>query len=46
MWADNETDEDLLGFSIHADLLRSIITNPDMLPVTVGLFGDWGKCTN
>ncbi len=42
MWADNETDQDLLGFSIHADLLRSIITNPDMLPVTVGLFGDWG----
>lgn len=42
MWSDNETDQDLLGFSIHADLLRSIITKPDMLPVTVGLFGDWG----
>lgn len=42
MWADNETDQDLLGFSIHANLLASIITNPDMLPVTVGLFGDWG----
>lgn len=42
MWSDNETDQDLLGFSIHADLLRSIVTNPDMLPVTVGLFGDWG----
>lgn len=42
MWADNETDQDLLGFSIHAKLLGSIITNPEMLPVTVGLFGDWG----
>jgi len=42
MWSDNETDKDLLGFSIHASLLRSIITNPEMLPVTVGLFGDWG----
>jgi hypothetical protein len=42
MWADNETDQDLLGFSIHAALLRSIITDPKMLPVTVGLFGDWG----
>ena len=42
MWSDNETDQDLLGFSIHANLLRSIITNPEMLPVTVGLFGDWG----
>ncbi len=42
MWADNETDQDLLGFSIHANLLGSIIKNPEMLPVTVGLFGDWG----
>jgi len=42
MWVDNETDKDLLGFTIHSDLLRSIVTNQDMLPVTVGLFGDWG----
>lgn len=42
MWTDNETDQDLLGFSIHAELLRSIITDSKMLPVTVGLFGDWG----
>lgn len=42
MWTDNETDQDLLGFSIHASLLRSIVTDPEMLPVTVGLFGDWG----
>src|SRR5688572_26004775 len=42
MWPDNETDEDLLGFEIHADLVRSIVTDPAMLPVTVGLFGDWG----
>lgn len=42
MWTDNETDQDLLGFTVHAELLRSIITDPKMLPVTVGLFGDWG----
>ena len=42
MWSDNETDQDLLGFAIHANLLRSIITNPEMLLVTVGLFGDLG----
>lgn len=42
MWPDNETTEDLLGFKVHADLLRSIVTNPDMLPITVGVFGDWG----
>lgn len=42
MWSDNETDQDLLGFTIHAKLLSSIITDSNMLPVTVGLFGDWG----
>lgn len=42
MWADNETDEDLLGFAIHANLLKSIATDPTLLPVTIGLFGDWG----
>ena len=42
MWADNETDEDLLGFSLHAELIGEIVTDPEMLPVTIGLFGDWG----
>lgn len=42
MWADNETDEDMLGFEIHANLIKSIVTDPALLPVTVGLFGDWG----
>lgn len=43
MWADNETDEDLLGFSLHADLVGGIVTDSEMLPVTIGLFGDWGS---
>ena len=42
MWTDNETDEDLLGFSLHANLIGEIVTDPEMLPVTIGLFGDWG----
>ncbi len=33
---------DLLGFDVHADLIRSVITDPCVLPVTVGVFGDWG----
>ncbi|WAH37046.1 KAP family P-loop NTPase fold protein [Alicyclobacillus dauci] len=43
MWADNETSQDLLGFRVHADLIRSVITNPNLLPVTLGIFGDWGS---
>lgn len=42
MWSDNETTLDLLGFRVHADLIRSVVTNPDLLPITIGVFGDWG----
>src|ERR1035438_9067124 len=42
IWQDNETEIDLLGFDVHADLIRSVITDPSVLPVTVGVFGDWG----
>ena len=43
MWSDNETTEDLLGFQVHADLIHSIVTDPEMLPATIGIFGDWGS---
>ena len=42
VWSDNETTQDLLGFRVHADLIRSVITDPAILPVVLGLFGDWG----
>ncbi|MGE8429635.1 MAG: KAP family P-loop NTPase fold protein [Sphingobacterium sp.] len=43
MWADNETSEDLLGFKVHADLLIDVINDETVLPVTIGVFGDWGS---
>ena len=42
MWSDNETTNDLLGFKIHSDLIRDVVTDPDLLPAVVGVFGDWG----
>ena len=30
MWSDNETTQDLLGYQVHADLLRKIILNDAM----------------
>lgn len=42
MWTDNETTTDLLGFKVHADLIRKVVTNPKLLPITFGVFGDWG----
>ena len=43
MWADNETAEDLLGFKVHADLLINILNDESVLPITIGVFGDWGS---
>ena len=43
MWADNETTEDLLGFKVHAELIKEVIIKDDILPVTIGVFGDWGS---
>ena len=42
MWSDKETTEDLLGYTVHASLLKRVVTNGKNLPITVGLYGDWG----
>jgi predicted KAP-like P-loop ATPase len=42
MWSDNETKVDLIGFKVHADLIRSVVTDSHLLPVVLGVFGDWG----
>lgn len=43
MWADNETEVDLLGFDFLVDTLFVALTEPRVLPVTIGLLGDWGS---
>jgi len=43
MWSDNETTEDLLGFKVHADLIIDVIKDDTVLPITIGVFGDWGS---
>jgi hypothetical protein len=43
MWSDNETSEDLLGFRVHANLLLDVINDNTILPVTIGVFGEWGS---
>lgn len=43
MWADNETDLDLLGFDELVDELLVALTTPALLPLTVGVLGDWGS---
>jgi hypothetical protein len=43
VWADNETDIDLLGFDFLVDALVVALTEPRLLPLTVGVLGDWGS---
>ena len=43
MWPDNETDIDLLGFEFLVDELEVLLTEQRLLPVTVGVSGDWGS---
>ncbi len=43
MWADNETDIDLLGFDFLVDALVVALTEPRLLPLTMGVLGDWGS---
>lgn len=43
VWADNETDLDLLGFDELVDELLVALTTPALLPLTVGVLGDWGS---
>lgn len=43
MWSDNETTQDMLGYQVHADLLKNIILNDKMLPISIGVFGNWGS---
>lgn len=43
MFSDNETEVDLLGFDDQVADVCAIVSDPKMLPVTVGLLGDWGS---
>lgn len=43
MWNDNETNIDLIDYSYLVEATRSIIDNKNLLPCTIGIFGDWGS---
>lgn len=43
MWSDDIAKRDYLGFDVHANLIKGLIDEPNMLPITIGVFGDWGS---
>ncbi len=42
MWADTDTDVDFLNYSEVAELIAEMIARPDLLPLSLGVFGSWG----
>ena len=43
MWNDNDTHIDLIDFTHLVDTSISIIDNKDLIPCTIGFYGDWGS---
>ena len=43
MWSDVESNEDYLNFGEVSSLAIDIISSPKMLPVSIGIFGNWGS---
>lgn len=42
MWPDKESDIDYLNFNETAESIKDLITENHLLPISVGIFGDWG----
>jgi predicted KAP-like P-loop ATPase len=43
MWKDSEAEIDFLNFDYLIGVLKDIIENEDLLPATIGVYGDWGS---
>lgn len=43
MWSDNETALDLLNIDHYVSSVIELATDEALLPVTIGIFGDWGN---
>ncbi len=43
MWNDNETHQDLIDFKYLTDSVNLIINNDNLIPSTIGIYGDWGS---
>ncbi|MEY8116038.1 P-loop NTPase fold protein [Providencia rettgeri] len=42
MWSDKESSEDYLNFGEVSQLAVDVLSTEGMLPVSIGIFGNWG----
>ena len=43
MWSDRETTDDCLGFDAYVESLATVCLEPEIAPLTLGIFGSWGS---
>lgn len=43
MWKDSETEIDYLDYEYMVEILTDIIRNDNLLPASIGIYGDWGS---
>ena len=43
MWKDSETEIDYLDYEYMVEILEDIICNDNLLPASIGIYGDWGS---
>jgi predicted KAP-like P-loop ATPase len=42
MWSDIESKTDFLNYSEASEIIINVLRNPQMLPISIGVFGSWG----
>lgn len=42
MWSDKESNIDFLNFNETAESIKDLITEKELMPISIGVFGDWG----
>lgn len=42
MWSDVESKRDFLNYSEASEIVVNVLSNPTMLPISIGVFGSWG----
>jgi len=42
MWSDKESSIDYLNFNETAESVKDLITEKELMPISVGVFGNWG----
>lgn len=43
MWSDNESEFDYINFRETAEIISDLVSNQQLRPVSVGVFGGWGS---